>query len=189
MSLYACMLATRNKLREELKFSDNEICITEREGRPPATGWNTFIAIWGTDWRPDEPDLDLGLSELYSFSVTITQRVNAIAQDRIGTDMYVSENLETEKVVRKIIIAIHKQYDIITAANDLIDAETYNQIMEPFRWRGGDAVPILRDASWLKTWAPDHITDPQLDCFLTLQLDFGGAKRMQATHTSGRTVS
>ena len=189
MSLYACLLATRNKLRRELKFSDDTVCITDREGRPPASGWNTFVAIHGSSWRPDEPDLNLGLSELYAFSVTLSMRVNGISQDRTGSELYVDENLETEKIIRKIVLAIHQKYDILTEADTLIGATIDDRMIEPFRWQGGDAVPQFRGSEWLKTWPPSHLVEPQEDCFLTFQLDFGGAKRVQATNDSSRDVS
>ena len=184
MALFPLLVATRDKLRSELKFADNEVIISSDRGRPPATMGNQHVAVWSPRWTPDEVDLNLALSELYDVTVTVTMRVNGIPMDSLDTDLFVNQGLTIDKIMRRCILSIHQAYDILTAANNQIEGD--DKIIEPLRWIGGDAMPVKRGSEWLNTENP--YVEQQAACFLTMQHNFARAKRVQAIHDSSRKI-
>lgn len=166
----ALLVATRNVVRSQLNFN-NEDCIIQDDGMPTPTCGPIFIALYGSSWGPDLTDQNLGIDERADISITITMRASAEPFDTRGEAMYVTQRLDIESLAHKIKCVVHQNYTLITQANALLPGQ--NKIMEPLRWLGGDSAPSRVDNSWFSSTHPVDFAG------LTFNLRFGRARRMQ----------
>lgn len=182
MSLYAILTATRSKLLTDLKFADNEVGITYG-GRPAATMGQKFVGIHSTDWSPDEVDMNRALSEVFSIAITVTIRLGTYPAD-LNEGLLVDPKLSLDTIIRRCILSIHQNYDLLNSANELLGNAT-DKFVEPFRWLGGDAEPRVVDSSWFETTD----IESQENSVLVMTQNFGRAKRIQAIFDTNRIVN
>lgn len=167
----ALLVATRDRLRSELKFNPED-CIIQEDGKPTPTCGPLFVAIYGTDWSPDTLDMNRGIDERADIAITVTRRMSATAFDVRGESFYINDSLAIEDTIHKIKCQVHQNYTLITAANALLTGD--NKIMEPLRWLGGDAQPQKVDNTWFSSEAPLDYAG------VTMTIRFGRARRMQS---------
>lgn len=117
-------------------------------------------------------DMNLGFDERADVSVVITRRMSAVPFDTRGQEMYIQSSLDADRIANKIKVALHQNYSVITAANQLLDG--VEPIIEPLRWLGGDPQPQFVNESWFSSNAPDPHAG------LRLSIRFGQARRMQS---------
>ena len=171
MSLVALLVAARDRIRSELGIDGRE-CGIEIGPRPPQLFGRRYCTVYGAGWTPDPAgELMHGIMEVYAIGCTWTFMVEA-PDDRIPEEGYIKEVTSIEAYSRKVIVALHQNWDIINAANTVIGT---HKIIEPLRWLGTDAVPTLRDAEWINSPAKHTAALRPI----TMETRFGGAMRSQ----------
>lgn len=180
MSLSFLLQATRDHLRSELSpvWKQGEIeC--QPDGRPMPSFGKQYISIHPTSWTPGDirPELMMGLDEYFSLSVTLTLRAAQKPRDRMMGDLYLDELRGMERISRQIILALHQNFDIITAANTLAShAGDSPLLIEHLRWAGTDASPRSENSEWFFVEPSD---DYPVAC-LVMESRFRDARRVQA---------
>lgn len=144
MSLSKLLIAVRNQLRKKLGLSAEE-CQVRPDGRPNPTSGDLFIAVYGSQ-KSGEEELELGIAKLYGVSCAITIRTAFLGDDKLG-DFYVESLTGIEDISDKVEGYIHKRFEVMAAANDLIRDSSY-KIIEPLRWTDTDPAPTLVRDDW-----------------------------------------
>jgi hypothetical protein len=124
----------------------------------------------------------MGIDETYGVNVGLTFTTGFIAADRTE-NLYLQVLYGVEAVARQVICAVHQNYDLMNAANVLIqqralnvgDPDPANKIVEPLRWLGTDTSPQEKTGEWI--FGKD---DGKVCCWL-LNVYFGQARRLQST--------
>lgn len=174
--LSALLVACRNHLRGRLHLKPAE-CEVMPDERPPPSSGDLFISVHPLGWSPGDTNDSLVIDEVYQVGITICRRIRPLPHDRVFDSVFVTRVRGIEDLARKVISALHHNWDVISDANNLIAAwggSGYN-IIEPLRWQGCDPSPVPRDASWL---FQDHEPDAITAAAMSLQVRFAGVRRI-----------
>lgn len=180
MAMFALLQATRDRLRSRLSL-DRSTCRVMKNARPSAISGDLFYAVFGLSWSPGDPDINRGLDEYFGVGVCISARLNYIADDDQAEEAYVKIGASMEEALRRVIIEVHQNYDLLGDANQLLGTSP-NKIIEPLRWQGGDATPVEVGADWFHAGYGNMIDPDQGEDLagLTITANFGQARRIQA---------
>lgn len=182
MSLAALLVGVRDELRSVLGIQDALIGIQEDGQPPPGIGAALYISIHPLGWRPTtNREIIQGLDESYSIGVTITKRISAIPEDRKDEEVFLKSLVGFEKLSRRIMVALHQNWDVIERANNFIIAQKTDDlevdpIMEWLRWERTQEIPTPRDGSWL--WETREELIPRV-ASETVTIVFSEARRVQ----------
>lgn len=180
MGLGTLLLATRDKLRTKLDtLIPSDMIQVMFDGRPMPNCGQQFVAVHGTSWTPRNADADMnqGLAEEFGVTCTLTARSPVVPQDLLGVELYVKELIGMEPIARKIIHAIHQQFDIINHANELSD--TPYGIIEYLRWQNSDAKPRPVGPEWFYAESPGPDSWEYVQSGLAMDIRFGGAFQIE----------
>lgn len=165
--------AVRDVLRTAFSLTEAD-CQVTADGRPDPACGQVFLAVHpGTSDNAARNYLD----ERVSFFVTITYRTGYTPQDRIGEAVLIDPQAGLLRFASRVKAALHMQYDVLAAANALIDGfdDTTNGFVEPPGYRS--AVYLgPQGANWF--WG-EGVADDTTG--LAVQLTFDGARRICAT--------
>lgn len=186
MSIYALLPAVRNRLRSECGFRPEECRVMPGANPPPVAG-DRFISVFGLEWAPGDPDLNRGIDEFYGVGVALSIRCGWTQYDDIAEELFIKTGLGADAILRKINAVIHQSYEVINGANAIIPgglvagAPTAIAIVEPLRWSGGDATPMLVGDDWFQggELVQKNKTDSGI-AGLVLQTNFSRARRLMS---------
>lgn len=170
-------LAVRDKIRDTLTLgTDPAVCEVMFDGQPAPVCGEWFYAVHAGDWRGDSADADL--QELIGVNVTVTRRVAFAPNDRQGLDVWAKAKVGLDAVLRKIVVAIHHKYDVMNAANVLMEADAAGSwgFDEPLLFLNG-GMPAPKGPPWFA--AEDAGTGKFANAGMAQTLVFGRAKRVQ----------
>lgn len=174
MSQAALSLAVRDRLQEVLELDSNQ-CDVRPDGRPKPNGADLFVSIHDGGWTGSEHP-DYGISEYHSLSVTLTRTVGFAPLEDWGTEVYLTASVGLEAVAREVILAVHKSYTVLTAANERIN-DSHHGFCEPLVLQS--AGPVREEGEeWL---FGGRVTQEgaAARAALVLPLSFGQARRVQ----------
>ncbi len=171
MSLSAMLVAVRNELRTACNFSNAE-CDVQNDPMPYPTAGRRTIAVYPGDCRGG-PHSDQGIHEWIGVNVGITFRMSGTPMDAITSELYLKALTGIEAISRKIMVAVHRNYTIMAAANTIIatasdiaadpdhdppiEAFTTDKFIAPLEWRFTTPVPEVKTGDWFSTDNPDAI--------------------------------
>ena len=178
MSLTALLPAVADAIRSAAGLDQRECNIQPDDQPPPGMTGTRYVAICGGYWNPGIPVND-GLTEEFGVNVTATIRLNAIPLDRRTNNLYLEHLRAIEPLVRRIIVAVHLNWDIIHAADNVLGS-TANPFTSPFTLQSCDARPRMVGAEWF--WE-DPVTTKVPMAGLVMSASFGGCQRHQSTTT------
>jgi hypothetical protein len=166
----ALLKAVRNELRTALNADHRKISVRP-EGRPPPWFSDWFIGVDEASVASTERQ---SLREVFSVSVVLTKTVGKYPADR-ADEIYLENIIGLDALERQVIVAIHGNQTIRSAANDIIGAPTDrygDAIQKPLYYIGrGQSAP--RGAEW-------NGSEEQAVAFMTRTLNFSDAVRIQA---------
>jgi hypothetical protein len=127
------------------------------------------------------PHSDNGIQEWYGVNVGITQRFNGTPTDRITQSVYLRELTGLEAVSRKVLLALHRNYAVMAAANAIIQTEagvgaTIFGFITPLEWETITVPPDIKTGDWF--WSSNE-NDLSRPCGLFVNVIFGNAHRPQ----------
>lgn len=189
MSLSALLTAVRNQVRTELSAAPISLLSVEcdiwPDGQPPPSFGQRYISVHPTAWRKGPSgDFVRGIFEEYSVSCTITRRNPVLPRDRLTTNLFLESLVGLEALAREIMVAVHDNWTVITAANTAISGT--DKIIEALWWQDTDPAPVPRGAEWVWSTNPEQYIATQGNysvCAMSLEVRFGTARRAQATST------
>ncbi len=147
MSMAALLLATRDRIRSVLGLDASHCEVTQASGRPPAVQGEYFISVhWGAwSFLPAE-----GLAEKFSVAVTVTCRVGAVPQDRVGTDLEAVAGTGLDALCRKVLCAcfLDKGGDAVLNGANAYLGTGVNGFVVPAVEFSVDGQPTERGPDW-----------------------------------------
>ncbi len=180
MSLSALLLAVRNQLRTECGFTDVE-CDAHDDPQPHPTAGKRFIAVYPGECHGG-PHSDLGIQEYLGINVGITLRFSGTPQDFISNEIYLKSLRGMEALSRKVVLAVHRNYDVMNGANTII-AEVLDEevadiegFITPLDWVWTTPVPEVKLGDWF--WS-DNENEIARKHGLFLNVSFANAHRPQ----------
>ena len=176
MSLGALLQATRDTLRASLSLPPSE-CDVRPGGQPPPTFGQRYVAVYGVSWANQTPTMQAGIDELYGVAAMVTLRTAQIPVDRLGGEAYIRPLIGIEALCRRVMVAVHMNYDLMNLANSFIPNATH-LFIQPLFWSATDAEPELRDETWV--WAKPQEGKAPTICAMTMEIRFADARRPQA---------
>lgn len=114
--------------------------------RPPANSGQTFLAIYGSEWKNPEPDANRGLHERFSVNVCINRKSRNSPYDRTARTQYIEDVRSMSKAAYRVASLIHQNTDVLVEANDDLTANHW--INEYLRWSETDPNPIEKPPDW-----------------------------------------
>lgn len=181
MSLAALLEATRDTLRVSLGLPDHQ-CKVSQDAQPDATIGKLFCSVYPTNWNPGGPEVMMGIDETYGIAAGLTFPITHFPADRTE-NLYLNVLYGVEATARKVVVALHQNWDVIAAANLLITSraqalgniDPVNKIVEPLRWLSSDPQPIPKTGDWIYSAKADTV------CAWLVNIYFGQARRLQST--------
>lgn len=181
MSEVAIVDAVLNELRDGNRKLSNPALSRENsgwepEGSPPPIAPQLYISVDESGvTNPGTPQQD-HLKEQYRISVFINRRTGEVSADRYS-DIYRKLNNGLTAIERKIVRALHGNWEVMTAANALLT-----------QYAGGDSVQGFQQPLWYtgrpKTkprgadWSGETIADGTLVSWVVRELTFVGFLRV-----------
>lgn len=150
------------------------VCEITVDGKPPPVCGQRFVGIHAGDWSNSANE---SLDERVSVQVTITDRIGVFPFDRQGAEALDKAKTAIETFAEAVVSAMHASYDVLNAANTLIEG-TVTKFVEPLRFRFGER-PTYRDGIWFGG------DDPDQGAGLSITLTFGDARRVQKIEDIG----
>lgn len=180
MSISALLKAAKQHLESwpDLGLTPNEIEILPGPQPPPMAG-ERFLSLYSHEWQPG-PDADQhrGLCERFGIGCTYTLRCPELFYAQTGRKAYTNAGPTLEGVIRKVILALHQNVDLIVLANTHLAGDS-DQIQTYLRWQGCDPTPTWRDAAWF--WSdPSNKSLAMTQVGFSWSCYFGQADRYQA---------
>lgn len=182
MSLAALLVGVRDELRSVLGIQAIQIGIQEDGQPPPGMGASLYISVHPLRWKPTTSrEIIQGLDESYAIGVTITKRISYVPEDRKNEEVFLKSLVGFEKLSRRIMVAVHQNWDVIERANNYIisqktDDLEIDPVMEWLRWESTQEVPTPRDGTWL--WETREEFIPRV-ASETVTIVFSEARRVQ----------
>jgi hypothetical protein len=167
------LLAVRNRLRSQGPYTLQE-CEIEFDEMAPATVGNTYLAVMPAGWTPGPRHKTCGgISDLlYSVEVVVIKRITHVPRDR-SRDVYFRNLRALTEDIDKVFTIIDFQYDLMNAANTLINTETGSEegFIEPLKFTSISPKPQLVPAEVFAGTNEDRAG-------LKRSIVFGGARRI-----------
>jgi hypothetical protein len=172
MSLKAYIDAIVTTLTTELTLDAAQIG-SRLMGQPPANCPTFYYAIHPTQWTSTNPQSNEAQHEQYSISITLTQRVSHIPNDRLSSDGYYATNALHDRVRAVMATMLKENRTILTAANATISGT--DKIQTPLVWLSTEIPPRIVGPEWF--FADPNSNRPTLG--LVSEIQFGQAERHQ----------
>lgn len=166
MSMAALLTGTRDWLRSELSYSDNN-CDVRPGGKPPASMGQFYVSL--EDSGVGSREKLQHLEEIYSITVYVTRRTGEQPRDRTQA-IYLAATTGLDARCRAILTKIHRNFDLMTSINELITDD--GDLFQLPLFYQGVAGPQFMGPDWAAS-----VNDT--DSFLVKALRFGGALRVQ----------
>lgn len=184
MSLGALLKAVRETLRVNLELSIPAQCEIMPDGRPTPQLGDYFISVHPALWTKGQDGQRI-LGEAYGVSCTVTHRISISSPDMLMSSVYLLPEAEShEDVIRRVMIAVHDNWNTIIYANQLITNRSPAQsgkqvegIITTLKWAYNDPAPILRTGVWVGS--DDEQAESVLSAIST-EVRFGDAERIQS---------
>lgn len=141
-TLDALLKAVVQILQAGESWSDRVCGITPGDGRPPPVSGELFIGVEGSSYGRSDPDLNTGIDEICSVSVTIHRRCAFSPYDRLADEVIHKETTGMSAIAYRIMARLHLSYAVTAAANALLPSNPQGFI-EPLRWVSTDSQPRL----------------------------------------------
>lgn len=174
MSIDALLQAVKSHLQSEMSLQDLE-CDLTGEGAPVPMSGQQFIAIH--DGGEEDASGDFDLDEYVSVLVTVTRRIGEAPLDQLAPELIHKVASGMGPDLRRIKGLIHKRYDLMNAANELID-DAYDKFKEPLRWIR-TSPPQFKGPDWFNAGFDEHGAGTQQMCGVAKVMTFGRARRVQ----------
>jgi len=168
MSVAALLLATRQTLRQALALEDTQ-CNVQPNGQPDNVAGDLYISIHEGDTSVLTDD-SYHLTENISLRVTVTLRTGEYTGEGFG-DLMIANERGLDAWCRQVVAALHLNWPNINAANDEI-GEDANGFALPLAYEGAGSMQT-QSGEWAGGTPDDS------DYFMTRELRFGGARRVQ----------
>lgn len=176
------LTAVRDQLRTVCSFTDLE-CEARNDPQPLPTMGKRYIGVYPGECRGG-PHSDQGIQEYIGVNVGITIRLSGTPSDRIGQDLYLKALVGMEALSRKVQLAVHRNYDVMGAANTIIGAAvdtispsfTSQKFITPLEWQYTTPVPEVKLGDWFLTDNENEIAKKH---GLYVDIRFAGAHRPQ----------
>lgn len=168
MSVSALLLAARQTLRRDLLLEDTQ-CNVQPDGRPDNVAGDLYISVHEGDTAVGGDD-SYHLTEDVSILVTVTMRTGEYTGEGFG-DLMIKHGVGLDAWCRKVVASLHLAFDMMQEANETIGDEA-NGFQLPLRYTGAGSA-LTQSADWAGGTADDS------DYFMTRELRFGGAHRVQ----------
>ncbi|OGT57669.1 MAG: hypothetical protein A3E01_02725 [Gammaproteobacteria bacterium RIFCSPHIGHO2_12_FULL_63_22] len=139
MSEESLLLAVRNEIRTSLKYKPSE-CDVEFDGRPLAIAGETYIAVWPGEWSNDG-QTEHFLDERHGVQVNVYLRAPKVPRDR-SRNLLLDAKASVNVRCRAIMLAIHMNYAVMDAANDLL-LPSATGFHHPLRFQGCSAPQVV----------------------------------------------
>jgi hypothetical protein len=178
MSGSALLKSVRNLVRNEMQLDEQTCAIMPGPLPPPSCG-QRFLSIYLSEWRPGDRDLNRGIDEYFSVTLTWSYRVAYLPADAHGEEAYIQQLEGIEAASRLLIPLLHQNIEVMSGANNLILDGEY-KFIEPLRWQGGDPVPKYVGAAWFGSGEAQSKSGPEDNKVgLVQEVTFGEARRIQ----------
>lgn len=172
MSEIALLTAVERKLRTVLNDPKGDRVARSFEGQPFPHSGQWFVGIAENGFSNSNMNSTC-LDELYSVKVVLTFKMAFAPKKSI--EAVFSEQDHMRDLTRKIVVALHQQWDVINTANEILnpgETDTVNGFIECLRFANASAVQ-QRGADWV--WA-DSDNPPTV---YVRELNFVKARRVQ----------
>lgn len=176
MSQRAILLAVRDHLRKEMKWSELQCAVTY-DGQPHPMAGEFFVAVYAGPWNGVEIE---GRQDVFGVNITVSKRVTAYPGDRVDVPLAGPDGEALDKLLDSIAAKLHMDppaagssthYPVLALANVTITSAA-NGFITPLRLLDGGR-PEPKGSDWFHA-------DPESDvCGLAQTLTFGGAVRFQ----------
>lgn len=148
--------AVRDRLRSQLSGSpysfDSDTIEIMPGPQPSAFMGQQWISVYGLAWAPPgDVDHNRALDEQFSVACCLSRKMGSTPYDRRGVKEYAVISNSMDVTLRRIMVSIHQEIDIITRANVLISGSY--KMVEYLRWQDTDANPTEVPPEWF--WADD----------------------------------
>lgn len=175
MSESALLRATRDHLIARCGLKENQ-CIVEpvADYYPPTSGLQYHVFVVPGSINPGEANRTSGgvLDQVYGLDVAVAWKIGNVPRDRVQ-EVFLYRNDGMEAVIRRIVAAIHFDYDLMNKANDLI-TDSPQGFIHPLVYEGMGTVSVVDSA----------IFDGRGENVgLMRRVTFGGARRIQYQET------
>ncbi len=171
----------RDMLRLEYPLR-NEECENRPDGRPPANSGQLYVAVFplGLSQGPS-PDQQLGVDEIHSIGIGITQRTGLVPDDRMFRHA-----VYHEKGAYTVFQRIHRLFrrkrvrvDMLSDINQAMqtDEEVLGVFIEPLDLVADTYQFVVKEHDWFLSEPPDldHATNCQ-DHGIYVEMQFSGAR-------------
>lgn len=172
MSLVAILQAVRDQLKTSLDLQDHE-CQVHDDPQPHPDVGKRFFAVYPGSCGPGSEQIDYGLSESLGVNVGLTVRLSGVPQDRVTEEIFLQALRGIEPLSRKIVAAIHMNYEVMSRANDLISGE--DKFFHPLTWAFTTMPPEVKLGEWF--WSGESNISRKSGVFVNIA--FVGAERIQ----------
>jgi len=144
-------LAVRDLLRDHFSgdnfplapFAPEDIEVLPGPNPPPYVG-NRFIAVYGSQWDPASPDVNVAIDGYLGVSCTLTVRSPTFPLSVQGVQLYAKEVTGMSRICYEITKAVTMKPDLYTR---LAEYSSYDSsVFEYLRWQGTDPAPIRVNA-------------------------------------------
>lgn len=171
MSIGCLLEAVRDRLRTFVNVDASQCDVTPG-GRPIPSSGEYFIGI---DDGGSENSTPHYLSETFSVDVYVSYRTGVIPQDRKGKVLYLRTFYGLNDICDLVKVALHGKYEVVTAANALVQESAILAVgfQSPLRFMG--AGPARVETGDWSFGTQDDLA------YLVKQLRFGGTLRVQKT--------
>lgn len=175
----ALIVAVRNTLRLPIVdggagYSDAQ-CDIEPDEMAPATVGEVYVVVMCGGYQPGPRHRSSGgiNDTVYGIDITVIKRIAQVPRDRHGS-AYINNLSALSPEIGKVYNALDWNYDLITAANVLITANTgsVEGFMEPLKFSGIEKRPRIVGGDVLGSDAKSKAVG------LARMISFHGARRM-----------
>lgn len=178
MSEEAYLQAVRDDIRTTLDYRETE-CEVELGVLPPPLFGEVFVAVCPAAWdSASEGGADLW--ERIRIDVHVIQRAKLVPLDRQGKEFLLKNLSSLNARCRAIAKRINMRYEVMDAANELIQETTGDDAQQgfhhPLRWTGC-TLPAVLDAT---AWG----AKPESGAAIYRTVKFGEAERIQKADTA-----
>jgi len=173
-------IGIRDMLREEIPFRDEE-CGNRADGQPPANSGQLFVSVFPGGLSPGpSPDQQLGMDEIHSIGIGITQRTGIIPDDHMFKDaLYADKGAFT--IVQKILRVMRTKagkYEVLQTVNETISNDgVLGKFTEPLDFVSDVLQFVVKEHDWFFSEPADD--DHGLMCQhhgLYVEMTYSGAR-------------
>ncbi len=177
-------IGIRDMLRSEIPFRDEE-CGNRSDGQPPANSGQLFVSVFPGGLSPGpSSDQQLGMDEIHSIGIGITQRTGIIPDDRMFKDaLYVEKGCFT--IVQKILRVMRTKagkYDVLQTVNENISNDgVLGKFTEPLDFVSDVLQFVVKDHDWF--FSEPAGVDHGLKCQhhgLFVEMQYSGARYFES---------